>query len=301
MLPVLTIPNLGHPNFCQNWPPDVFDYWEFPKSTFHKVFKLVFHGPFPFSIFSVHLCADFYLPNLARRAWLDVCPTFATRRARRLPPDGPNVCPPMPPDTCPTSASLPKMQKVETPDFSQTQALTMKSEGFCFCETKIPKKTCENWHFKTQQKESEARCGVQTGPRKHPRWLGGVSNYVVVLRLGGCHLNMRVCCQSFEPLPFQRYSNNTSNCNWIVQMLLFCHSTDSLYNARAGRLPTPASPPIQMTQLKKRFAHLSSRRPQIPEICCNEKYLTFESPSVDCLNPVKKGWEKTKKNTGSRN
>ena len=120
----------------------------------------------------------------------------------------------------------------------------------------------ESWHFKTAKK-TEAERRVKIGPLKHPPWLGCVANFVVCLKLGegGCHPSMRVCCQSFERLPFQTSSNKSST-TAIGLSKLPCHSKDSSYKASAGGLPTPASPPMQMIQPKKNLGDSQTDHPE---------------------------------------
>ena len=95
-------------------PPNIFKFWVFWKSNFHKIFGITGQVPF-FAIFSTSVpwrwfFFSFHHLQLARRARRlpDVpCPTFRARRARRLP----DVCPTSArrlPDVCPTFACYPK-------------------------------------------------------------------------------------------------------------------------------------------------------------------------------------------------
>ena len=151
----------------------------------------------------------------------DVCPTSA----RRLPADVPDVGRP----TCPTFARhLPdiwllcqNLQEVETPDFShffsRFQAPTGKFDVF---SPQKPWKLAFQNNPKTNK--AEARCGVKIGPPSHPHGCGGgVSCFVLGVRLGGVS-SEHACLLSVL---------------WVS----------------AGRLPSPASPPIQMTQGNKGF------------------------------------------------
>ena len=88
-------------------PPNIFKFWVFWKSNFHKIFGIT--GQFPFFQFFAPLFhgGDFFSVSTTFSSpdVPDVCPTFA-RRARRLP----DVCPTSPevPDVCPTFACYPK-------------------------------------------------------------------------------------------------------------------------------------------------------------------------------------------------
>ena len=62
---------------------------------------------------------------------------------------------------------------------------------------------------------------------------------------------MCVCCQFFEPLPFERSSNQSSTTAIGLPMFFALSQQRKFCKLSAGLLPTPASPPIQKTQPKK--------------------------------------------------
>ena len=126
---------------------------------------------------------------------------------------------------------------------------------------------------------------MKIGPVKHPPLAGVCSKFRRMLQVGGggCHPSMRVCCQSFELLPFQRSSNKSSTTAiGFSKFFAFVTTKIVFYRVSAGRLPTPASPLMQMIRPKINLGDSQtdqSRRPQVPEICCKEKCQNFEEPT----------------------
>ena len=82
----------------------------------------------------------------------------------------------------------------------------------------------ENWHVSNSKKQAETE-HMKIGPLKHPPLAGVCSKFRRMLEVGGgCHPSMRVCCQSFEPLPFEIsvvFEQELNNCYWIVKIFRF--------------------------------------------------------------------------------
>ena len=114
--------------------------------------------------------------------------------------------------------------------------------------------------------KAEAERGVKIGPLKHPPWLGCVTNLVVCWKFGGGRgVSSEHASFAVSPLSLCLFRGLRT----IVQQLLLdcqsfslCHNKDNFYKGSAGRLPMPASPPMQMIQPKKNLGDSQTDHPE---------------------------------------